>query len=213
MRLLTVIICLSVLGLTAAHAAEPGLVAHWTFDEGNGAVARDVSGNGHDAALTGTEWVPSPRGYALRFDAKDDAARYGKTETMNLAGDMSLAMWVKVDPTVEPGKCHLLLGDTGWAVDRNFSLYLQGSGSLRFEWTDGKTVAALLAPGALLNNTWKHVVVVANYQAGQATMYFDGEQVAELKMPFPITKTGFKERLTGWFYNGFFTGELDDVRL
>ena len=34
----------------AASAAEAGLVAHWTFDEGRGDVARDVTGNGHDAA-------------------------------------------------------------------------------------------------------------------------------------------------------------------
>lgn len=193
--------------------AEPGLVAHWSFDEGSGSVARDLSGNGHDATLSGTEWVPSPRGHALRFDARDDAARYGKPEAMNLAGDMSLALWVRTDPTVEPGKCHLLIGDTGWAVDRNFSLYLQGSGSLRFEWTDGKAVSAVLAPGSLLNNTWKHLVVVAAYGTRRAVLYCDGELVAEAKMPFPITPTGFKERLTGWFYNGYFTGELDDVRL
>jgi hypothetical protein len=32
-------------------------------------------------------------------------------------------------------------------------------------------------------------------------------------MPFPITPTAAKERITGWFYNGYFEGELDDIRL
>ena len=100
----------------AAHAAEPGLVAHWNFNEGSGAVARDLTGHGHDAALTGTEWVPSPRGYALRFDAKDDAARYGNTAAMNMAGDLTLALWVRVDPTINADKCRLLIGDTGRAA-------------------------------------------------------------------------------------------------
>ena len=103
MRLLLVVLGLLVLCL-AAQAAEPGLVAHCDFNEGSGAVAKDVSGNGHDAALTGTEWVPSPRGYALRFDAKDDAARYGNTAAMNMAGDLTLALWVRVDPTVNADK-------------------------------------------------------------------------------------------------------------
>jgi hypothetical protein len=190
-----------------------GLVAHWTFDEGSGNVARDSTGNGHDAALQGVDWVPSPRGQALRFDSKEDAARYGNTASMDMEGDVTLALWVKVDPTVNPETCHLLFGDTGVAVERNFSLYLHGPGVLRFEWTDGKTVAPLLAPASLLNGTWKHVVVVANSTARHAAMYIDGERVAEMPMPVPITKTVFKERLTGWFYNGFFTGELDDVRL
>jgi len=207
---------LLVLCLPAAGAVQPadtGLVAHWNFDEGSGDVARDLTGNGHDAALTGVEWVPSPRGYALRFDAKEDAARYGNTAAMNMEGDLSLALWVRVDPTVDPATCHLLFGDTGWAVERNFSLYLHPPGVLRFEWTDGKTVAPLMAPSNLLNGTWKHVAVVANSTARHAAMYIDGEQVAETPMPVPVSKTVFKERLTGWFYNGFFTGEVDDIRL
>jgi hypothetical protein len=115
----------------AASAAEAGLIAHWTFDEGRGDVARDVTGNGHDAALKNVEWVPSPRGYAVRFDSKDDAAVYGDPASMNMSGDMTLAIWVKVDPTVDPDTTRLLMGDTGPAVERNFSLYLHGPGVLR----------------------------------------------------------------------------------
>jgi len=213
MRRLSGLVALVALCLTAAHAAETGLVAHWTFDEGSGDVARDVTGNGHDARLTGTEWVLSPRGYALRFDAKEDAARYGDPASMNMSGDMTLAVWARVDPTIDPDTCHLLIGDTGWAVERNFSLYLHGSGVLRFGWTDGSTVGSLTAPSNLLNGTWKHVVVVANSTDLHASMYIDGEVVGETRMPVPISKTVFTERLTGWFYNGFFTGDIDDIRL
>lgn len=75
-------ICLAALCATAALAAETGLVAHWAFDEGSGEVARDLTGHGHDAALKNTEWVPSPRGHALRFDSKEDLARYGQVDSM-----------------------------------------------------------------------------------------------------------------------------------
>jgi hypothetical protein len=34
-----------------------------------------------------------------------------------------------------------------------------------------------------------------------------------MPMPLPISKTAAKERITGWFYNGFFQGDLDDIRL
>ena len=192
---------------------DRGLVAHWTFDEGSGTVARDVTGNGHDATLKNVEWVPSPRGYALRFDAKDAAALYGNRASMNLSGDLALAVWVRVDPTVNSGACRLIFGDSGSAVERNFSLYLHSPNVLRFEWTDGRTVAALPASASLLNGTWKHVVVVANSTARHAAMYIDGERVAEMPMPVPITPTVSKERLTGWFNDGFFTGEIDDIRL
>ncbi len=213
MRSLLCVLSLIALGLSTTGFADSGLVAHWTFDEGSGDVARDVTGNGHDATLTGTEWVPSPRGHALRFDAREDAARYGDTASMNMAGDMSLAIWARVDPTIDPETCHLLIGDTGWAVERNFSLYLQGGSVLRFGWTDGSTVGSLTAPSSLLNGTWQHVAVVANSTERHATMYIDGEVAGETRMPVPISKTVFAERLTGWFYNGFFTGDIDDIRL
>jgi len=86
-------------------------------------------------------------------------------------------------------------------VERNFSLYLHGPGVVRFEWTDGKTVAPLTAPSRLLNGTWKHIAVVANSTARHAAMYIDGQLAAEMPMPVPITKTVFKERSTGWFNN------------
>ena len=69
---LTLLTALLFAPLAASHAAEPGLVAHWNFDEGRGDIAKDVTGHGHDATLKNVEWVPSPRGHALRFDSKED---------------------------------------------------------------------------------------------------------------------------------------------
>ena len=194
-------------------SADRGLVAHWTFDEGTGSVAKDVTGNGHDAALKNIEWVPSPRGHALRFDSKEDLADYAQVDTMNLSGDMTLAVWVKTDSSVDPKTTRLIFGDGGYGIERNLNLRLCGYGSLRFEWADGKTTASLLAPISHMNGTWKHVVVVANSEDRLAMMYVDGREVARMAMPLPISKAPVKKRSTGWFYNGYFQGELDDIRL
>ena len=208
-------VCIGVPGARSvlSASADRGLVAHWTFDEGTGNVAKDVTGNGHDAALKNTDWVPSPRGHALRFDSKEDLAEYAQIDTMNLSGDMTLAVWVKTDSSVDPKTHRLIFGDAGLGVERNLNLRLCGYGHLRFEWADGKTTASLLAPATIINGTWKHVVVVANSGDRLATMHVDGREVARMDMPLPISKAPVKRRLTGWFYNGYFQGELDDVRL
>ena len=213
MRAGMILVCLAAICATGARAAEPGLVAHWTFDEGRGNTAQDATGNGHDAALKHTEWVRSPRGYALRFAGKEALAQYGKVASMNLSGDATLAVWVKTDSAVEPRTNRLIFGDTGLGIERNLNLRMDGYGYLRFEWADGKANASLLAPAGLLNGSWKHVVVVANSRARQASLYVDGVSVAEMTMPLPISVAPTKERLTGWFYNGYFQGDLDDVRL
>jgi hypothetical protein len=190
-----------------------GLVAHWTFDEGVGDVAKDVTGNGHDAKLKNTGWVVSPRGHALRFTGKDSLADYGGIETLNRSGDLTLAVWVKMDSGVAPATHRLIFGDAGLAVMRNANLAVNSKQLLNFEWGDGKSSASLDAPGTLMNGAWKHVVVVANSKEREITMVVDGEVVAKMEMPMPITKTAAKQRLTGWFYNGFFQGDLDDIRL
>ena len=190
-----------------------GLVAHWTFDEGSGDIAKDVTGHGHDATLKHVEWVPSPRGHALRFDSKGSVARYGNIASMNLSGDMTLAVWVKTDAAVAPKTERLIFGDVGLGVERNLNLRMDGRGGLRFEWADGKNNDSLSAPATHLNGSWKHVAVVANSREERITLYVDGAVAAQTAGALPISKAPVKERLTGWFYNGFFQGELDDVRL
>jgi len=201
--------------LAALHGAaeEPSLVAHWSFDEGAGDIARDVSGHGHDAVLKNVEWVPSPRGHALRFDSKEDVARYGGVDSMNLSGDVTVAVWVKTDWRAAPNTHRLIFGDDGPGIARNLHLSLDGYNRLSFEWADGGSNDSLLAPASLLNGMWKHVAVAADSQAMQVAMYVDGVAVARKAMALPISKAPFKERLTGWFYNGFFQGDLDDIRL
>lgn len=196
-----------------ASAAEPDLVAHWTFDEGRGNLARDVTGRGHDATLQNTTWVPSPRGMALKFDSKEDRADYGGLESMNLSGDLTLAVWVQADGSQGQGTYRLIFGDTGLGVERNLSLGLGSYDVLRFEWADGRQNASLLAPATLLNGSWQQVVVSADSTHRRIAMYVDAQPVAQMRMPLPISHAPTKQRSTGWFYNGWFKGQLDDLRL
>jgi len=62
----------------ASHAADPGLVGCWMFDEGSGTTAFDSSGNGNDGTLVLADgavspaWVSGKYGSALSFDGVDD---------------------------------------------------------------------------------------------------------------------------------------------
>ena len=43
------------------------------FDEGSGGVAKDASGNGNNAEVSGAQWVDGPFGKALEYDGVDKA--------------------------------------------------------------------------------------------------------------------------------------------
>ena len=64
---LTFSVCLLAGFAAAALAAEPGLVAHYTFEEAAGTVLKDHSGNGNDGTIHNADWVASGQGHALKF--------------------------------------------------------------------------------------------------------------------------------------------------
>ncbi len=71
-------------------------VAHWDFDEGNGNVAADVSGNGNDGTLVnGPTWVPGESGTALSFDGVDDHVLMPDDDALDMVGDFTISLWLK----------------------------------------------------------------------------------------------------------------------
>ena len=57
---------------------KSGLIAAYPMDEGAGATAADISGNGHDGVITDGAWVSGVYGEAVEFtfEAPENVARY-----------------------------------------------------------------------------------------------------------------------------------------
>lgn len=91
-------------------AAEPGLLAHYTFDEGAGNVVKDGSGHGHHGTIHGARWTAGARGTALDFTAPASYVDCGLALGQKLTGDMALLAWVKLAPRAYPD------GGTNWTI-------------------------------------------------------------------------------------------------
>jgi hypothetical protein len=82
-------------GVVEVHVSDAlldGLVGWWKFDETNGTIAYDSSGNGNDGNLTnGPTWATGKIGGALSFDGVDD---YVNVASFELGGELSLSFWV-----------------------------------------------------------------------------------------------------------------------
>ncbi len=92
------------------EAAEPGLLAHYTFDEGAGTVVNDHSGQDHHGTLHGARWTAGARGAALDFTPPGSYVDCGRLLGQKLTGDMTLLAWVKLTPSVYPD------GGTNWTI-------------------------------------------------------------------------------------------------
>ena len=90
----------------SAYLLDLGLVAHWTFDETNGTILGDSSGNDVNGTLNGfssqtnTHWVPGRVGGALHFDGTDDYVSFPGATLLNDLAPMTFAGWVfrETDP-------------------------------------------------------------------------------------------------------------------
>ena len=87
--------------LCACVVAQDGLLLHYTFDEGEGDIATDASGNGNDGKIHQATYVPSPRGHALHFDGVDDHVVAPGRESLSVSGDMTIEVWLRAERTDE----------------------------------------------------------------------------------------------------------------
>ncbi|NOX55271.1 MAG: hypothetical protein GXP27_12705, partial [Planctomycetes bacterium] len=72
-----------------------GLIAHWTFDQGTGKLARSRP-LGLRAHLAGAQWANGKRSGGLRFDNKKRRATVDRSEAVRLGGrDYTIAAWIK----------------------------------------------------------------------------------------------------------------------
>ena len=73
-----------------------GLVGWWKFDETDGDVAYDSSGNGNEGNLTnGPTWVEGKIGGALSFDGVNDYVNFGVRDVFNLESKITVSLWIK----------------------------------------------------------------------------------------------------------------------
>ena len=74
-----------------------GLVGHWSFDEGNGNVVYDYSGNDNTGNIYGATWVEGVLGGALSFDGVDDYIEISNTPEFNSFTQITTSSWVYIN--------------------------------------------------------------------------------------------------------------------
>ncbi len=71
------------------------LVAAYSFEEGSGKLARDVTGNGHNGEIKNAKYVDGKFGKALEFDGVESQVEIPHSEDMNFKEGVTVEAWVK----------------------------------------------------------------------------------------------------------------------
>jgi hypothetical protein len=203
----------------AAASLGRNLVAHWSFDEGNGPVVHDLSDSGRNAdRRAGGSWTQGVRGSAIACDGTNQLCL-----TAPMPGfddrDLSAFAWVKGNDTTRVQA--RILGVTYREQPATYIWLNFGPGRPTFEGRDSTDTfwdtPANVAP-PIGDDNWHHVGFVVDRAKGRVDLFVDGTEAASQQTnsngTFGSRSTEYDASL-GSQYNGPFglKGEIDEVRI
>lgn len=190
------------------------LIAHWTLDETEGDIARDIVSN-YGGTLKGEPtWQPSGGKIdgALQFDGFDDYV--SAPSVLNPAdGTFSTFAWIKGGA---PGQ--VIVSQAGGDGETWLGSELPGGNLMTALMPPpaGRVVATPLRSGFIINDdAWHHIGFV--WDGSRRYLYTDGAKVAEDAAPLaPLQSSdGYLHVGAGnsLYATSFFSGLIDDVRI
>ncbi|MBM3241979.1 LamG domain-containing protein [Candidatus Poribacteria bacterium] len=187
--------------------------AIWLFDEGKGNEAKDFTGNGHDVALNGTEWVDGKFGKSLSFDGAKSNGKTPKTDAFALQ-DFTVCFFV--NPKAQDEAIVALIDyshtNCNWVVQSenamSTKMWYLGYRGIGEVWQ-------VEQPGQVpfTEGKWQHIVFVK--ADDKMLAYKDGVLVHTRTNADPKVKyEPYPLNFGGWYGTSrFFNGILDDVAI
>jgi hypothetical protein len=198
----------------APSAMNLELMAHYTFDEGNGTTVFDHSGNRRDGTIAdaGT-WITDGRfAGALHLDGNG----YVNVPAFpDAPPSFSVAAWFRTaDPTSDAGLQSIAsteyLFDAGWEVN----VYKQTDGGrlqAAFFDRDASTYTYLDC-WCLPSKVWTHFAFVVDGNAHTLTLYTNGRVTSTRSAPDPILPGTPSLVIGAWAQTGrLLVGDVDDI--
>jgi hypothetical protein len=217
------LLLLSIAGQVMAQQ-DPDLLGWWKLDDGQGTIAADSSGNGHNGTIlnpngglgtAGSVWVNDPeRGMVISFNGTDGTGACVTTTLtipkLTLQNDFTWAFWAKQDNSQATNN-DTILGNRygGTASPLQFTKFTP----TRFEcYNDDGSYVNGVNYNSIPNGVWVHHALVIH--GASQTYYRDGVATLTNTMtktldanPFYMGADAFSGVVEAW------QGYLSDVRL
>ncbi len=199
---------------TPLQTPRTGPVAEWSFDEGKGTTATDLTGHGHTATISKATWTKGRFGNGLKFDGKKSCVTVANSAELNFTEEMTLEAWVRPTGSKEEGDPLIVQGDEAAGPTEEGYAYelLAGEHEVPKAWIReaGSGYQGIYGTEPLPENAWSHLTLTDD--GAHLRLYVNGELVRTTVAP-PLT-TGSGPLQIGcdpWGYH--FDGRIDEVRL
>ncbi|MBN2408059.1 MAG: hypothetical protein JXJ19_10235 [Elusimicrobia bacterium] len=170
------------LGENRGPAIYPDCIGYWSFDEGDGSMAIDYSGNGNDGAINGAVYVAGKRGKAMSFDGVDDYINLGLREEVAYALDteISYCAWIKTESTIS-NMC--VLGSmSDYGGNERIIITLNAGGTVGYTQLtvreQGRILRARTDEIPVADGNWHHLAILSTPATSLVKIYLDGIEQA-----------------------------------
>lgn len=211
---LSVLVCLFCVGM--ANAVDSGdLVFYYSFDELNGNVVPDLSGNGLNGDINGKiEIVDGGKfGKTAEFQSGAFIDVHGPDVPENLIprDEITLCAWVNLK---NDGNDHAIFN--AQAADGTWVIHPESKTGGAFRWllrTDGGATIFDFQAGSVDYGNWQHYA--GTYDGKKGILYIDGEAVGEGNGGAKIAKDWGLGARVGYNIDNArpFAGLMDDINL
>lgn len=202
--------------VSEAHSED--LIGYWNFDNIDGNIVKDLSGNGNDGTINGDPSTEEGKyGKTLSFDGVDDFVDCGNDNSLDITKEVTVSAWFKTPANN--------VGGLVWKGNANSDAYWGPYGILKF-YGSGMAAHIFLTNsgidgeymdlGSIPDSGWHHVAFTWKGSTGDWRGYVDGRLVNSAVKPGElVTTTG---RLSiGWgkdvILYPYFNGLIDEVML
>lgn len=212
MKILTaglVLVSLFALSLPTALAQKDDLLLYLPLDGD----AKDVSGNGHDGIVEGTdEWVDGKFDKALFFNGKDTFVQIPLEKDITFTEDTSFtaALWLNSEVMPVPSQDGVF-GNYRESTTPFWGLIIRPDGTLIYYLRNGGSITPV-SKTIVNDGEWYHVAFLRDKKTKKAALYVDGKLEQEMDDPTGNINSG-QDIFLGEHLNRFFEGILDEVML
>lgn len=188
-----------------------GLVGHWTFDEGKGSLARDVSGrDNHGSIMGGANWTEGRIGGALQFDGTDDFVSIPNESAFDIRGPVTVSAWIRVESFTNSFQAIVTKGDRAWRLHR-----ANETKSVGFACSDlsREQTGDLCGKKDVADGQWHHVAGVLD--GTKTSIFVDGALDASADSSPTISVNDYAVLIgaNAQVEGRLFHGQIDDVRI
>jgi hypothetical protein len=189
-----------------------GLILYLPFDEGEGDIAKDLSGNKHDGKIDLPEWVDGKFGKALKFlgDGSGTFVTVESTPILNV-NEMAVMAWINADHW---NGVRQIVGKSvhgGCGGRMQYGLFSENNNFVfRLETEAGRVDVITPLPDV---KKWAHITATNNGK--EAKVYFDGKEVGKGQIAGKLFANADPLRVAQDCDrpNYIFAGLIDEVRL